>query len=178
MLRGDTGAVGAIGRGTAQGFGVFYIPQPHLLPSPPGSSMPTRSTACGQTPSRTCRTSRCSRSTTTRSRAWPRAPSPPCGPSRPCECPRGCGAASRGDAAAGSLCGGSRSHQEVAAGHPLPSAQAPGPEPLRLRLQPEVAGGFPPRQPYRDQRCPLRQPPAPGQQAHRADQEQEVSLLG
>lgn len=61
--------------------------------------------------------------------------------------------------------------------HLLSPVQAPGPEPLCLRLQPEVAGRLPPRQPHRDQRCPLCQPPAPGQQAHRPDQEQEVSLL-
>lgn len=62
-------------------------PQTHIPLSLPGFSMPTRSTVYGQMPSRTCRTSRCSHSMTTRSRAWPKARSPPCGPSRLCECP-------------------------------------------------------------------------------------------
>lgn len=93
------------------------------------------------------------------------------------------------DAWVGRCLGGEASWQVAGAGagshplpptlcHPLSLAQAPGPEPLCLRLQPEVAGRLPPCQPHRDQWRPLCQPPAPGQQTHRPDQEQEVSLLG
>lgn len=75
----------AVGHGMVNGHRVGITSFPV-----PGSSMPTRSTACGQMPSRTCKTSRCSHCMTIRSRAWPRAPSAHCVPSRPCECPCGC----------------------------------------------------------------------------------------
>lgn len=55
--------------------------------------------------------------------------------------------------------------------------QPSGPEPVYLRLQPEVAGRLLACQSYRDKWCSLCQSPALGQQAHWTDQEQEIPLF-
>lgn len=107
--------------------------QTHTPPSLPGFSMPTRSTVYGQMPSRTCRTSHCSHSMTTRSRAWPKARSPPCGPSRLCECPHQLPWLGR-RASGGKASPGLElviTHCSVVC-HLLSLAQAPRPEPFHL----------------------------------------------